>query len=374
MKPTNFILILALVSLPLAEASFTDVRTYEWWIHQVTTGTGGWGPTSITVPATPHGHSVSSRTSIWEHSIAYHVSTSVTGTQTFAFLVDGVAITGCTWSMTRATLGLGVGVIHDDSQFFIRCLNATAVNPGTHTIQVTTAGTAIVSNVRHDLVLKQQDVVTDATLDQLATTVEVRARTAYTNTLVNETKQSVIDRTTYTNALINSSFIIHEAIDHAKHAYQNTRANETHAHIDAHFVYTNELINLTVGSALNLTVFELIQRIDANVSFIKTNLNNTFTMALGSGLDSSVNFTLLVIIAIIVLATWLYRKEEKNGIVYKAMGIIILLVAVLIALQLAGDWPPFGILAALIAFYGFGLAMHAFYQNKQNRKKSELEV
>lgn len=185
----------------MAGASFTDTRGYDWFIAQSNGGAGAVATTGITVPATPYGFARTGLQSVWEISATYQSvePTSGTSTVTFQFQVDGTNLSGCSWVITRTAteitaLGLPVlsSALSSDHSFFVRCLNATVVNPGAHTYAITATGTNPVTNARTDIMLKQMDSVTDTSLDALATTAEVRARTAYTNNLVNQTRVAVL--------------------------------------------------------------------------------------------------------------------------------------------------------------------------------------
>lgn len=185
----NTLAVLALLGIftPAASASFTDVRSYQEWIYQAAPDDGVIAQTAVTVPPSPHGFSIAARRSTWELSIS---STSigtipVTDEADFQFEVDGTDIAGCTWHVHRSLTNAGLAL---SANYLIRCQNATAVNPGTHTIEVkvtVTSGSNPVIRSRIDILLLQTDSITDATLDHLHNEIHNQATT--TNNLINTT-------------------------------------------------------------------------------------------------------------------------------------------------------------------------------------------
>lgn len=280
--------------LPLAGASYTDVREYEWWILQSTVTTGAIAAAPITVPTNPYTHARASQQSVWEISATYTApAIAGGGTQTFAFQVDGVAITGCTWSITRGAVALGL-VVTTESNFLIRCLHPGTLTSGAHTITIAVGGTALTTAARTDIILRQTDTITDATLDPLM------AQHSYTNALVNNTRAHL----SFQDALFNLTTSNHEAIDLAKHAYQNNLHNETHDHIDSHFSYTNALINAT-SIGLNVTLADLVVRIDRNVTFLNMSASNVglFGMSNLPGMTGPDSTLFLILFALFIWAS-----------------------------------------------------------------------
>lgn len=174
------IILFSLVS-PNASASFTDVRDYQWWVLQDNTAGGAIASTSVTVPGTPYSHARTALQSVWEVSATYQSvePSSGTSTVTFQLVVDGSNVNGCSWSITRSSteiVALGIvpvltSSLSSDHHYFVRCLNATAVDPGAHTVAISATGTNPVTTSRTDVMLRQTDSVLDTTLDAVETNI-----------------------------------------------------------------------------------------------------------------------------------------------------------------------------------------------------------
>lgn len=139
------------------EGADLDTVTNEYWIAKSNEGDGSLPLTTYTLRPTPHRPAID-RQSVWLVSATYSSAGTTAGTRTFTLLVDGVS-TGCTWSITRSTLSAGLGSVATESNYLVRCLNATAVKAGPHTIQITSAGANVVTASHTDITLVQTDSI-----------------------------------------------------------------------------------------------------------------------------------------------------------------------------------------------------------------------
>lgn len=348
-----------------------QVTEWEDWITQSTSTTGAIGTTAFTVVTTPHGANVD-RQSVWVISATYTAPSGPPGgTQTFQFNVDGAAIAGCTWSIARTTLGLGVGVMTTESNFYVRCLNATAVNAGPHTLSITIGGTTIVTASRTDVTLRQTDFHIDRTtaIQRRFNAVDVQLVSLqhdldYVNTTTIRIDRNETNDLVYTNGLINSTSLI----TWARQSFTNSNVNSTHAHIDAHFQFTNALFNDTFQDAIfNITVGSQISNETVRL------LANEFGLQLGE--TSTLN--ILIILAMVVIGVWMYRKQDHD-LPIRLTGILIVLTAGVIALATATAWSGGIIFAALVIFLAVGLMLYGMFQSynerKRNKRKGELTL
>lgn len=193
-KIIPFLLLVSLI--PIANATpFQDMREYEIWVGQSTSTTGAVGTTTYTLPALPYGYARTQLQAFWIISATYTApSGPPAGTQTFQFVSDGTNVAGCTWSLTRTTLGIGVGIMTGESHFFIRCLQPLTYTPGSHTYAVTIGGTIVVAASRTDFTIKFLDRITDDTLDKLQTNVNANTNITRVNVNSNTNSTGLINR------------------------------------------------------------------------------------------------------------------------------------------------------------------------------------
>ena len=173
-----------LLSAPPASASFSDVRTWERHIAHESDSNGVVAQFNHVV-VIPHGFSTTARESTWTVDATYTTQDPAIGTATVTFTleIDGGDL--CSWSVTRTAI---VGLVQEVGHTFnIKCLNATAVNAGTHSLEIKTSGTSPVVSATTSVGLRQLDTITDATLEPLATTAGQLTQHEATRTLINAT-------------------------------------------------------------------------------------------------------------------------------------------------------------------------------------------
>lgn len=197
-----------------------------------------------------------------------------------------------------------------------------------------------------------------------STTLRTESNVTQVNATVNSAHAHIDAHFVYQNTQFNLTTDMLKAMLR----YQNTQLNSTHAHIDAHFVYTNQLFNDTfAGVVFNITVSGGIANETVRL------LANEFGLQLGE--TSTLN--ILIILAMVVIGVWMYRKKEHD-LVVRACGILIVLTAGFIALSTATAWTGGGVFAALVCFTAAGLMFIGFwdYRKERNgkRKKGELDL
>lgn len=257
---------LILTGVPLASGSFVDVRQWTAINTNFVDVDGNVAATNFFMPAAPHGHSVSSRTSsIWFTSHFTTTPASAGQIDEYSVVLNirqaGVLKITCNGiSFSRVAIpDLG----RFQSTFVSLCQgNGTnALLPSTtytyETVVTMVSGTNHAVQVGYSIRIEQTDSVTDATLEPVlgavqygnsqhnASDIERRAQFTYSNALQNSSLatliQNILGRTAYTNSIINTTL---SRILSAQ-SYTNSNVNSTHSHIDSHFVYTNSLVNST---------------------------------------------------------------------------------------------------------------------------------
>lgn len=137
-----------------------------------------------------------------------------------------------------------------------------------------------------------------------ATTLRTEANVTQVNLTVSDAHAHIDGHFTYQNLRENES----RAISAAMHSYGFNLQNTTHSHIDAHFnntwarqAYTNSVINAT-AVGLNVSIAEIIIRIDRNLTLLNLTTNNQGVFGLSSistytGPDSTVILLFFLLMA-----------------------------------------------------------------------------
>lgn len=191
------------------------------WMAQSTSSTGAVGATTVFVPEERDKEPLVSGFSTWEISGTFSAPAQPgTSTQTFQFQVDGTNVAGCTWTLIRGAVAVGLIVV-SESNYLARCPNPFYVEPGSHTLSVVIGGTTVVTASRTDFMLLQETshMGYDSYYGPINYDLEI-ARSSQTNGYVNSTSAAIIATVDF-NQL-----------------QTEVQLNEIHTHIDSHFAQT----------------------------------------------------------------------------------------------------------------------------------------
>lgn len=170
----------------------------------------------------------------------------------------------------------------------------------------------------------------------------------------------------------------------------NLTVRDAHAHIDAHLAHTNGIINASTTLLFN----HIVSRTSYTNQLINDTLEGaTFNITVASGianetvnllanefglqLGETTTLNILIILLMVVIGVWLWRKQE---LVLRVTGTIIVFTAGFIALTVATAWNAGALFAATILFFAAGLMIYLAWgerqdrRNRRGRKSEEMEL
>lgn len=207
------------------EASEFEQASQEMvWVHHANPSNGAIATTTVKVPRERDKEPIVSSFSTWEVSGTFSAPmVAGGGTQTFQFQADGANIAGCTWTVIRGAVALGI-VVTQESNFLLRCPHPFYLEPGSHTVAVTTAGSSLVTASHIDVMLLQETSHLDY------------------GSLYGPVNYEWVDERTMFQSNQTNSYV-----------------NASHVHIDSHFNQTYTFLNQSFDAQDTLIVFRTSQ-------------------------------------------------------------------------------------------------------------------